>query len=286
VFRGTGVAVLNSDLLDSARNVQVRFKSSPMGRWSHGHDPHNAFTLNAYGVPLLVNNVYRDLYGSPFHRDWVWNAKSQNSVLVNGEGQKPHSADLGGRIAASQFEDGLDFVSGDATAAYEGKLTRARRHVFFIKPDIVVLVDDLRAAKPSTFQFMLHGQQQFKVNDAQLLLDRGKAGVQVDYVSRQPLKSRQWTGYDPAPDYKYLESVKNQRTPDQWHVETATQDPASELTMLTVMRVFANGRVPEGAVRAKSDGEYEIGPATLRLDNSGTAVVKRAGREWKIRLPD
>ncbi|MCX7669987.1 MAG: DUF4962 domain-containing protein, partial [Anaerolineae bacterium] len=120
VFRGTGVAVLNTTLLDSASNVQLRFKSSPMGRWSHGLDPHNSFTLNAYGVPLLVNCVYRDLYGSPFHRGWVWGTRAHNAVLVNGEGQKPRSADPGGRIVRWQFEEGMDYVLGDATAAYEG----------------------------------------------------------------------------------------------------------------------------------------------------------------------
>lgn len=95
VFHGTGVAVMNTDLESAARNIQVRFKSSPMGRWSHGHDPHNSFTLSAYGRSLLVNNVYRDLYGTPFHRDWVWSTQSQNAVLVDGHGQKSHSADLG-----------------------------------------------------------------------------------------------------------------------------------------------------------------------------------------------
>ena len=286
VFRGTGVAVLNTTLLNSAENVQVRFKSSPMARWSHGHEPQNSFTLTAYGVPLLVNNVYRDLYGSPFHKDWVWHAKSQNSVLVNGEGQKPHSADLGGRIDGSRFEHGLDFVSGDATAAYEGKLKRARRHVFFLKPDIVVLVDDLQAATPSTFQFMLHGQEEFKTDGTRLTLDRGKAGVVVDYLSPVALKSRQWTGYDPPPDFKYLDSVKAARIPEQWHVETGTTDTATDLRVVTVMRVFAGGRAPQGEVRMTSNGAYEIGSATLRLDGRKSATVRRGGREWQVPLPD
>ena len=150
-----------------------------------------------------------------------------------------------------------------------------RRHVFFIKPDIVVLVDDLQAMKPSTFQFMLHGQQEFKADGAHLTLDRGKAGVQVDYISPTPVKSRQWTGYDPLPDYAYLASVKNPRTPEQWHVETATTDTATELTVLTVMRVCADGKTPSGQVRMKSAGEYEIGPVTLKLDGRKSAIIRR-----------
>src|SRR5439155_5832233 len=108
VFRGTGLAILNTNLLDSAANVQVRFKSSPFGRQSHGHDPHNSFTLNAYGEPLLVNNVYRDLYGSPFHAQWCWETKAQNALLVNGQGQKVHSAAPAGRIVQFKVQDGLE----------------------------------------------------------------------------------------------------------------------------------------------------------------------------------
>ena len=173
VFRGTGVAILNTDLTSASANVQVRFKASPMGRWSHGHDPHNSFTLNAYGEALLVNNVYRDLYGSPFHRDWVWSTRAQNAVLVNGAGQKAHSADLGGRIVHAELADGLDYVVGDATASYEGKLTAARRHVIFLKPDVVVLADELAAPRPSTYQWMLHAQKPFEVRGGHAAADGG-----------------------------------------------------------------------------------------------------------------
>ncbi|MEK7751360.1 MAG: DUF4962 domain-containing protein, partial [Acidobacteriota bacterium] len=224
VFRGTGIAVLNSNLLAAADNVQFRFKSSPMGRWSHGHDPHNSFTLNAYGQALLVNNVYRDLYGSPFHAKWVWTTRAQNAVLVNGEGQKPRSADLGGRIVKWEFQNGCDYVLGDATASYEGRLKRALRHVIFVKPDVIVIADELEAPKPSTFQWMLHAHQPFEVNQAgqTLTATRNSAGVLVDYVAAAPLRMRLWTGYDPEPDWAYLKSVGSpDRIPPQWHVEAS-----------------------------------------------------------------
>jgi hypothetical protein len=203
VFRGTGVAVLNNTLLSSAENVQIRFKASPMGRWSHGLEPHNSFTLNAYGVALLVNNVYRDLYGSPFHKGWVWSTRAHNAVLVDGYEQKPRTADPDGRILKWDFQDGLDYVVGDAAAAYQGRLKRAWRHVFLVKPDVIVIADQLAAPKPSTYQWMLHGQTTFEVKEAEqrLLLDRGEAGVVVDYVAERPLKLRQWTGYDPNATY-------------------------------------------------------------------------------------
>jgi len=294
VFRGTGIAVLNTTLISAAENVQLRFKSSPMGRWSHGLDPHNSFTLNAYGVPLLVNCVYRDLYGSPFHRGWVWGTRAHNAVLVNGEGQKPRTADPGGRIVRWQFEDGMDYVLGDATAAYEGRLERAWRHVIFVKPDVIVLADELRAAKPSTYQWMLHAQQPFQVQEPEqrLVLDRGKAGVVVDYVAARPLKFRQWTGYDPEPDWEYLKSVNRPPIPPQWHVEAATAEPAGEAFTVTLLRVFSSGggqleapqvtrqgRALSLQVRAAAGHKVSI---RLAPGERVFAEVERAGRRWRI----
>lgn len=288
VFRGTGVAVLNSNLLDGLENVQVRFKSSPMGRWSHGHDPHNSFTLNAYGVPLLVNNVYRDWYGSPFHKVWVWHTRSQNAVLVNGAGQKEHSADLGGRITGWSFDAAFDYVGGDATASYEGKLARARRYIFFLKPDLIVMADELEAAAPSTFQWMLHAQQESKLDAAgqRLTLDRGRAGVVVDYLSEAPLKLRQWTGYEPDIDRAYLKSVNSPMIPEQWHIEAASASPAKGAWTFTVFQVFRNGQQPlEKPVAERSGARraVRIGAAAVEIEGN-TATMRRGGRSTRVTL--
>lgn len=299
VFRGTGIAVLNTSLLDAADNVELRFKASPMGRWSHGHDPHNSFTLDAYGVALLVNNVYRDLYGTPFHKDWVWTTRAQNALLVDGFGQKPHSADLGGRIVKWDFQDGMDYLVGDAAASYEGRLKKALRHVVFVKPDLIVLADEVEAPKPSTYQLMLHGQGPFFVKEAdqRLILDRGEAGVVVDYVSEQPLKMRQWQGYEPQPDHSYLASIKNPGIPMQWHVEAATTSPADGSFSLTVLRPFKRGGEPSSAVRVErtaatlgitvsTSSQPEVSVVFNLSDPSDFLRVRSGNRDWKVSRPE
>ncbi len=293
VFRGTGIAILNTTLRSAAENVQLRFKASPMGRWSHGHDPHNSFTLNAYGAQLLVNNVYRDLYGTPFHRDWVWSTRAQNAVLVDGQGQKAHSADLGGRIVKWDFQDGFDYVLGDATASYEGRLTRAYRHVLFAKPDVIVIADELRAPKPSTFQWMLHAQVPFAVNETQrqLVVERDTAGVVVDYVAPQPLKFRQWTGYEPEPDYRYLFSTGNPGIPPQWHVEASAATPATEAWTFTVLRPYRAGQKPDTGARVDRDTKgvaIRVRAASGDVDfiveprEGSLGEVRRGAQRWRI----
>ncbi len=236
VFHGTGIAVLNRTLRDACENIQIRFKSSPMGRQSHGHDPHNSFTLNAYGDQLLVNCVYRDWHGSPFHTRWCWSTRAQNALLVNGKGQKPHSPDPLGRIVAARFEPGLHYVAGEAAAAYGGILERFTRHVLLIEPDLVVLVDDLVAREPSTYQWMFHSLSRFTLSDHQdtVTLSRRRARMVMTFSWPDGLATRQWSGYDPAPDVKFM---RGRTFPTQWHLELASGRPVRAGVFVAAMRI-------------------------------------------------
>ncbi|MEA3366362.1 MAG: DUF4962 domain-containing protein, partial [Candidatus Hydrogenedentes bacterium] len=78
-FRQTGLAVLNTNLLDGTKNVQIHFKSSPFfGRQSHGYNSNNSFLLNIEGYPVFLRTGRRDMYGSPHHKDWMWHTQSEN----------------------------------------------------------------------------------------------------------------------------------------------------------------------------------------------------------------
>jgi hypothetical protein len=236
-----------------------------------------------------VNNVYRDIYGSPFHRDWVWTTRAQNAVLVDGKGQKEHSADLGGRILAAQFEDGFDYVLGDATSAYEGRLTRAHRHVLFVKPDIILIADDLAAPAPATFQYMLHGQSEFQLDDQaqRLILDRGSAGAIIDYIAATPLKLRQWTGYTPEPDHRYLASINSPGIPPQWHVEASSTEPSAVGRTLIMVRPFKKGKLRDTAprlTRSTSSLDLEVEGVTVRFTSQGPylAEITRNAKTWRV----
>ncbi len=266
-----------------------------MGRRSHGHDPHNSITLNAYGEALLVNNVYRDLYGSPFHAKWCWETKSQNAMLVDGAGQAVHSAGPGGRIIASDFRGDVDYIAGEAAEAYQGKLTRYVRHVLHIKPNVIVMIDDAEAPAPAQFQWMLHGLGEFSVDESaqQLRLERGKAGVLVDYVADGPLSLQQWTGYEPAPDMRYLASIgRADGIPPQWHVEAASKQPAERAWTVTVMRPYRQGDPAQGRVTAErtAAGMKVNVPGTqvsveLSREGSTFAVVHKGSAQWRFSSP-
>ena len=163
---------------------------------------------------------------------------------MNGEGQKSHSPDPLGKIAAWDFQDGADYVAGDATDAYEGKLKRYLRHIIFVKPDIIIIADEIEAMVPSNFQWMLHGLSPFKVNESAqtLVLERERAGVKVHYFVSEHLRFRQWSGYEPNIDKDYLESINRSGFPTQWHVEASTTTQHGRIFALTVLRPYRKGQ--------------------------------------------
>jgi hypothetical protein len=308
VFQGTGVAVLNSNLLDARENVQIRFKCSPFGRQSHGHDPHNSFTVNAYGDALLTNCVYRDIHGSPFHTQWCWSTVAQNAMLVDGAGQAAPSADPYGKIVAQDLQPGADYVAGEATQAYLGKLRRYVRHVVFLKPDLIVVVDEAVAAQPSQFAWMLHALAPFEIepHEQRLQIERDRAGALIHYIAPSPLRMRQWDGYSPPPDAEYLRSVGHAGFPNQWHVEASTTRRHDEVLTLTVIRPYPKPRrpaadiaveqsdtavmlhvaAPDGtpltvAVRRPHAREASVGG--LRF--SSFALAMRGSKQWRLGKP-
>ena len=268
VFRGIGVASLHTDLSDARRGVHLLLKSSPFGTQSHGHNPHNSFQLNAYGEPLLVTCVYRDLHGSKFHYQYAHSTAAHNAVLVDGQGQTKHTSAPHGRIAASRLGKDFDWVVGEAAEAYEGRLTRFRRHAVLVKgtQPFVVLCDDLEAKAPATFQFMLHALQPFDLDEkaGRLTTKRKAAGLEVRYLWPAPLAMRQWDGFDPPPRKEF---------PNHWHVEAGTKDKAKDLRMVTVLLPYRGQEAPKwSARRDESPGAVVV---TVTLD----------GRDIIVRIP-
>jgi len=276
VFRGTGVASLHVTLLDSRDDVHVLFKSSPFGTQSHGHNSQNSFQLNAYGEALLPACVYRDLHGSKFHTGWCHETVSQNAVLVDGRGQVKYRAAPDGRIVDARLSPAWDYVQGDATDAYGGRLVRYRRHILFAKPDFVVLYDDLSAKDPAAFQFMLHAHQAFEIDekDARLSVNLPKAGATVRYLSPAPLAFRQWDGYDPRPTREF---------PNMWHVEASTRDKRAELGMLTVIVPYRSGARAEWTAR-RVESATALGVRLERAGKTVTAAFRKEGAPGEASL--
>jgi hypothetical protein len=272
LFPGTGVAALHNDLINRREDVLFMLKASPMGTQSHGYDSQNAFLVSVGGDPVFIYSGWRDLYGSPHHRDWMWETKSQNCILVGGRGQVKHSSQPLGRITQFATTPRFDHVVGEAAPAYKGVLERFTRSVIFIKPDAIVIRDVLEATEPSTFQWLLHARQKMDI-DGQTIQARGlEEGACVAQILKpDDLKVTQTDRFDPPPQ-EWVRLV-------QWHLEAATPRKQRSIEFLTVLRPFhgEDGPPPLGAETLET-GEA----AGCRLELPGGAAVvlwRKSGSE-------
>jgi hypothetical protein len=133
-------------------------------RPGHCHPDINSFTIFAHGQSLAIDDGYTFLKQTENH----------NTILVDGYGQaggdktwlefyKFMERKPGPKIIYTQTTDQWDYVIGDAGNIYvdDAKLKHFRRHLLFIKPDIIIIADDLLASKEVAFEWNLNARNPF-----------------------------------------------------------------------------------------------------------------------------
>ena len=286
LFAGTGIAVFHTDMLDRSRDVQFEFKSSRFGGHSHGYEAQNSFLLAAWGKPLLIRTGRRDGYGSAHHRNWMWETRSVNCILVNGQGQRPHSFAARGEITDFDASEAFDYVVGEAAEAYEGRLTRFTRSVLFVKPEAILIWDELHAPEPATYQWLLHAPTEFSIGQNTATATNGAAAVQVTWLTPGGLRISQTNQFDPPPGGRELV---------QWHLTAATGEPAAQMHFVTVLQPYrTEDAAPPAPTLAQAGEAFAVdlpvdqGRATVLLNPTGEKVahgdLEAAGRVAAVRL--
>lgn len=275
-FPGVGVAALHSDLVKRENDVLFMLKSSPMGTQSHGYDSQNAFLLSVAGDPVFVYTGWRDLYGSPHHKDWMWETKSQNCILVNGLGQKKHSNLPLGEITKFTTSGRFDYVVGEGAPAYEGRLRRFTRAALFIKPSAIVIFDALGASEPSTFEWLLHARTEMTVEGQTVRAKGLKDGAAiVQLLAPENLEITQTNQFDPPPQ----EWVKL----EQWHLQAATTQPATNAEFVSIIRPVRTGDL-EPLLGGKALQSADALGCELALREGQAVVVWRKSGDGPISL--
>lgn len=255
LFAGTGLAYLHTDLTDSRRNVQVSFKSSPFGSFSHGNEAQNSFELYAYGDALLVRSGTREIHGSDHHRNWTWQTHSCNAITLGGKGQIPHSAAARGRIRDFVSVNGFDYVVGDAAEAYP--TARADRHLLFAKPDVLVVFDDLEMTAPQRAQFHLHSPYPFAAtasSQPELRVAGENAHCRIEFLLPVGMELSLSEGYDPPMRPPFDRQIH------EYHAQAETPEEAARQQILSLVRVGEGAELPA------------VGPAEVERQPAGFAL--------------
>ena len=258
LFEGIGQAYLNTQILDAQDSVQVVFKSSPFGTQSHGYEANNSFLLWAYGERLLIRSGYRDSYGSDHHKNWMWSTRSVNNITVNGQGQIRRSSQARGQITGFETTPQIDIVTGEAGSAYERPLEQFKRTIVFVKPDLMVVYDQLRSAQAASFEYWLHAQDKLVVSDQHhIVVKRGQVSCDIDFMHPSRLVFNQTDQYDPNP--------RERITLREWHLQAAISEPREKLEFVTLYRITRdNQEVPRMAHLDEVPGGYVLTAESLK----------------------
>jgi hypothetical protein len=226
-FPDIGWVAMHRDLPHEEENIQFMFKSSPYGSVSHSLADQNTFTIEAFGEPLAISSGYRPWYGSEHHYGWTKQTQAHNGILIDGQGQPINNIAAKGKITGFLTGSSFDYTVGDAAQAYPNA-ERFLRHVVYVRPDVFVMFDDLRATKPVTYDWLLHSYYPMEVADTgtEVIVPGAKANLTVRFYQPQRLVSAQTNQFAVPLDHEMDK-------PEQWHLKLTTTEPALEQTFLT-----------------------------------------------------
>jgi hypothetical protein len=278
-FPSVGLVAMHSALGEADDDIYLLFRSSPYGSHSHGHANQNAFVVEAFGEALAIASGYYPWYGSPHHDLWTRETKASNAITFNGgQGQGKRSIRARGRIEAFATGAGYDYASGDATAAYEGRVLRAVRRIVHLRPGVFVIYDELGAPRPVVWEWWLHALSRMEVDvrAAEVWVREGRAAMLVRLLEPDDAAFAQTDQFTVPPE---------DGRPNQWHLTVSTRTAQSAATFLAVLMPHRIGE-DHGLPRlAEIAGDGALGVALSWPDGRRDIVgFRRMGRTGSVRL--
>jgi hypothetical protein len=154
---------------------------------------------------------------------------------------------------------------------------RYRRHLLFLKPDVLVIVDEVKAQKPVSLKFWLHGRAPFKVDPSggHVALSFGKASLSGFLRAPGGIRTVQTDRYPIPPEQG--------QTRPEWHLSSETMEKRAEARFIAVLGVGKAGEAIaiDGVEDATTSGRIAVQfrragkPARVSIDPSGPSVSVR-----------
>jgi hypothetical protein len=266
LFASIGWVAMHSSLEDPAR-VSIYFKSSPYGSYNHSHADQNSFVINAGGQRLAIDSGYYDAYGSPHWNAWYKQTIAHNAITYDGgrgQGIFEHGGGLAsGAVTGFEHHDGHDIVTGDATQAYGGALTLARRSLVYLRPNLLLVYDRLASDSARQWEWNIHAANLMEVySDRKIAINSSGQSLCVDMLAGPPMRISQ--------TYVFTQDPAG-AMPAQWH-GSFHSDPAAGAEFIALLNV---GCSATQASANKADGVWTVvaGGSSVTIGDNGEIAV-------------
>ena len=275
-FDTMGIVYMRSgwDLSEGSTDVYGVFRCETMPA-GHTNAHQNHLLIARGGDVLAIDSGTYDGGTTSHHNNYFERTVAHNTVTVfdpgetsfgpyvNDGGQLPvnsydypvHYGDatspesFRGEIVAYSDTERYTYVKGDATAAYSSsKLELFTREIVYLKPDVFVVLDRVRAASPAfTKRWLLHSFNEPAVSGNSATITEGDSRLSVTSllppaaaISKVGGPGREFevngTNYPPAGGWE--------KEMGAWRIEIAPQSSEEEHVFLTVLEVGAAASQP------------------------------------------
>lgn len=261
-YKDIGEVVMHSDLSNTNNNLTLSFRSSTFGSGSHTHADQNTFNLLYKGKEVYYHTGYYLNFSDAHNLMSYRHTRAHNGILINGIGQ-PYSTDGYGMVTRAVGGKYIGYCLGDASNAYHGisndpmwikafqkagitqtpengfgttPLTKYRRQMLTLYPNIVLIYDELEATSPVRWDWLLHSPVQFDIDKTTLTFTTTSIENHSIAVAKMftnaPCSVSQTNQFIVPP----TNIPNDSRYPAQWHL-TASIENSSATRILTVIQV-------------------------------------------------
>lgn len=265
VFPDIGYVSMETDMTNAADNLLLNFRACPFGAINHGHPAQNAFNVAFGGQPLFWRTGY--YHAQDEHKETSYkNTRAHNTVLVNGIGQADNVSGFGWMARFAMGEQ-ISYALGDASKAYAGQkdnpgVTRFRRHVVMLRPNYIVVYDELEAKQPVIWSSLLHSLEKIEPAGSNAIRTHNDHAVATATLfCGNPMKTTITNRFFvPALDVRGEQGNGAKEYPDQWHASFTTANPVSAVRFLTVIDVTptTNSKMEVKSIEAVGTGLVKI----------------------------
>ncbi|WP_244074421.1 DUF4962 domain-containing protein [Bacteroides uniformis] len=300
-YKDIGEVAMHSRPGQTENNLTLSFRSSTYGSGSHTTASQNAFNLLYRGADVYRSSGYYQNFSDAHNLMSYRHTRAHNTILVNGIGQ-PYSTQGYGYVARALGGSHIGYCLGDASKAYSGisddpmwvnnfaqagiaqtpengfgptPLTKYRRHVLMLYPDIVVLYDELEASEPVRWDWLLHSPTAFEVDtNGQIIYSRNEA---KQFVASTQLFCKENTALSVTDHFRVPPAISGEAYPNQWHL-TAQVSDSRATRLLAIMQVRDEA---EGLSVIRREGNtFRIGDWVIEaeLDAEAAALLKVSNR--------
>lgn len=267
IFPLRGSAVLRSGWKSTDTVVSIR-----VGPWfNHEHHDQGSFQVAAFGKYLIAEAGYADYYKEPLYQTYFMQAAGHNTVLLDddpfsqpGENGRywrafAHFPSFTGHL----FSPAADLLNANLKEAYNGSLALFTRRFVFLKPDILVVYDKLRAPATHRYTWLLHlaPGSRYRLEDRRAVVHAGNAAAAILSVAG----GEKWTAKPvPVPINRFADFDRFRiRQTFELHLESS---PSTESRFLVAMQ-FQKGR---GVATALKPFQTKVGAGFEAVSGEGT----------------